>query len=434
MATVFISHSAHGDALAGPYLECIRKVLQGRHEVLLDETGLRAGDYWNNVIVNWMYICDVAIVLCSRKALESTYVSFEVSNLVGRLRRETAHLPTGGGPAVRIYPVLIPDLSFGDLQKSSFSKFGFDQLHPLRPTSVDDVAKWLETAIPDTPACSPIVSELLATLTEILKDRHPDLLASAAREANLVLRPGTPRGDYAALLARHLAASNLLTANRALRKLRPVIGEAADRILQLLAPCWVSPEAALELREIVEPSRETTNRCAVINSHMADFTPDMYLRRARGGLPGDVGIVVQLNPPAVVNAVALLRTELRRELATKLEVDEDDPSTTPEKVEAALARKIADGLDGGDPVIAVLARNEMPERAYYALIDALQSVPFLEHVAFIALCGNSVPGDSALSARRRLLEPLLEPSQEDRAHEIYARIDSIFRRPTTQRA
>ena len=60
MATVFVSHSAHRDKGAEPYLTRICAVLKGRHEVLLDRSGLQAGQYWNDIIINWMYMCEVA--------------------------------------------------------------------------------------------------------------------------------------------------------------------------------------------------------------------------------------------------------------------------------------------------------------------------------------------------------------------------------------
>ena len=429
MATIFISHSAHEDEdpVSFKYLETMRRTLEeAGHEILLDRIRLKSGDDWNAVIVNWMYVCDVAVILFSPRALTSSYVLFEVSNLVGRLRRETgARLEPGRG-AVKICPVVGPGITVEQIREGFFGAIDFHLLHVLGPCDDDrELASKLLDAIPDTSLNATWLDDLVDGITDILS-RHRDALPAALREGGVSLKDTSP-AEHPRRLARHLMTCSLTDVLRILRKI-PGLREDAAVILDLVAPSWVSPEAAQTLRTMLPNNRTTpAYRCAVINGEHADFTPEMYLRRARAVVQTDAGTVVQINPPDhVLDDRTALMQEIREALAAEFDLDSDRVD-----IDTAIAAEIGKEVRiRARPVLVVVSRGAIPVREYFTLLEAIQHETFLQQVTLVAMAGVDV-------ARcdpdwKVVLEPLLPERQEASHRETYQAIFSTRPKPPAQ--
>jgi hypothetical protein len=415
VATVFISHSAREDPVANRYLSAIELALgKGGHEVLLDRTRLQPGDDWNAVIVNWMYVCDVAIVLFSPGAVASPYVLFEISNLVGRLRRESTDAALPRERVVRVCPVLLPGMNIGQIQTTLFGAIKGDLWQAVGPCPEEEACRRILAVMPEVPSDSTPLDDVVGIVADILSDRHPDVLVAAGSAAGLALKVQGPVSEYPKRLARHLLTCRLGSVMAALQKLRPSLGDRVNNILHLVAPSWVSPEAALEFGAMLEiEAAAPAPRCAVINGERADFTPEMYLRRARGVLPDDAGVVIQLNAPTLVNAGAGMLTEMRSALAVELGIDEQGP---PVEVENRIAQKIRKLRQfKALPVVVVMLRGSIPDAEFYDLVTSVQSQPFLREVTFVALCGPDAPARETLRERQHVLEPSLREKQEESA-------------------
>lgn len=97
---VFISHSAHDDAWAVAIrAELVRRIeaLRG-YQVLIDERAFIAGDLWRPLLYRWLAQADAAVLLLTKSALVSPWVSKEASILLWR--RDL-------GSKVRVVPVLL---------------------------------------------------------------------------------------------------------------------------------------------------------------------------------------------------------------------------------------------------------------------------------------------------------------------------------------
>src|ERR1700694_5611755 len=103
MVTVFVSHSARGDALADSILNSVRDGLdEKKYGVCVDMDILKPGQDWASVLYQRLAECHAAVILLSPKALSSTWVRREVNILLWRRAL---------GAPVHIVPAL-----FGGLQ------------------------------------------------------------------------------------------------------------------------------------------------------------------------------------------------------------------------------------------------------------------------------------------------------------------------------
>src|SRR5262249_6395741 len=134
----------------------------------------------------------------------------------------------------------------------------------------------------------------------------------------------------------------------------PPLGDEARRdLFHLAAPGWVSPEAAQTLR--ASYSARPPLPC-ILNAELVDFTPAMYLRRARMLLPKFAGRVASVKGGTVQLAAAqlrrLVRIALGRELGIALEV-------TDAGFDSALSAEIRSVVTNkGQPVLVAIPLAE----------------------------------------------------------------------------
>jgi hypothetical protein len=91
---VFISHSAFGDPAAKTLVDALQARLEQPREpngppafpCFVDWIEIKTGESWREPINAWIDHCEAALLVLNRKALESRYVLYEVSTLMGRRR------------------------------------------------------------------------------------------------------------------------------------------------------------------------------------------------------------------------------------------------------------------------------------------------------------------------------------------------------------
>jgi hypothetical protein len=412
MRKIFISHSAKSKDDAD-YLEAVANGLSAaRFDVWLDRRALQPGDDWNQKIGNNLVYCQGAVVLVSRQSLQSPYVQHEISNLLNRWRRERD--PGTGEARFPLCPVLLAVDAVADLETGFSKAVRFTDVNYIAPCSADAAVAKLTAAFKDLPEFADDLNPLASVEQQIADVLGSVGLATLTGAAARVGLPPPPQAQPAAgiHLARCLLTYPLAVGYRFLTGLGPtLLSERRRNLFQLAAPGWVSPEAAQKLQAAY--SDRPPHPC-VLNAELVDFTPGMYLRRARMELPqfagrvaGLKGVTAQL---AATQLRSLVRVALRRELGILLEVSEPGFDST-------LSIEISSVVTNmGQPVLVAvpLAESDLD------LIEDLSHDPVFSEVTFVALCKEAEPG--AASGRLAWLDPELKPDQEDSAFRLHEQL------------
>jgi hypothetical protein len=429
VATIFISHSAK-DPEGERYLRAIADGLSGAgHDVWVDFRRLQGGDNWGFVIANEMAECHGAVALFSATALASEYFRFEVSNLFARWMREGPHAKNAG---FRFTPVVVPPLTVDALKANPFvaaAYFGIvDWIVPdTTATAIDAVKRTFGGLIGWPSPLQAVEAQVEAILAPIGK---PAVYLDAAREAGF--GPDDMRGaNPAALLARLYMRCSIERLCASLRRLENVLGEdPVQRLFDLLAPSWVSFEAGCQFDAYLCLSSQTpVSRFAVLTGERVDFTPLMYLMRARRA-NRSVSHLVPVMPPDVG---ALSEASLLREVETGLAdyVVRHFAASRSAAVAKELSRMTA-ALDAGDRAEFERLLRTFIERlvlgggavlvavpagpADFALIESVSAKPFLGRVTFVALRGHQHPPPRRID---NVIVPELSPGYEDLAYNAF---------------
>src|SRR6185436_1620887 len=125
--TVFICHSAIGDADTRALIEALQLALEPDYPCFVDWSELETGKPWREPINTWLEHCDAAVLMLNRKAVDSPFVAYEVSELMRRSRA------TGG--AFTVIPVHVNnadarlDVGYGALQTSRLGPWEVDKVN-----------------------------------------------------------------------------------------------------------------------------------------------------------------------------------------------------------------------------------------------------------------------------------------------------------------
>jgi hypothetical protein len=402
---VFISHSARHDERALKLLGRLEVELKAQgFDVLLDRTCLEVGDSWERKISSWLDQCHAAIVLFNRNALGSDYVRFEVSNLLHRWQNAGVSAAPFG-----LFPVLVEPLSEEELR----AFYQAINLWAVQRTGPGDDSAIIETLVRqlqpfkdrlDTSGSDPTRALEGHVASMLAKIRDDAFLTSVAARLQLDTRDW-PATNVAGLFAQAVVTSSPPKIWGAIRSLAPRLTSGELRkIFDLLMSLWVGLESARALESV---TLRSGYRCAVLNAEYDEFTPGMYLSRAKAQQPSLAGQVAKVMDDGIgVRFEAALSVRVQEALRGALHLNLDEPG---ESVDTAVTDALA-SRDPDDPIVvtAKLKPELLPE-----FLEISKSPQFLG-ATFLALT-NPVPADSAVSGIT-VLHPLLPAGLERQAH------------------
>ena len=433
MRRIFISHSTKiGDDLGRNYVTELVSGLADvkdekgdqRFEVFYDRYSLEGGDDWNRKIVNHLIYCHAAVLILSPRALDSEFVKFEVSNLMARRAREFD--PQTNQPSFLVIPVLpwIPGSAaspqafkadmVAKLNQGFWGAIGFTAgINFLGPADAATVVPELLTKLADVGDSLPDDSfaRLERHIATYLENVKPVLLEAAADAIGVSAPPaGATREEQALHVTRALLLSPLDDVFKALQEMQPSLKETVKDVFDLLAPSWVSPEAA---RLVAEPlGRIPRDCCLVVNGEQLDFTPEMYVRRARGRPRKAAGKIMQLHEPvSALNDFDELKRRVRELLRDRVPApgNIDDPGYP-----AVLVKQLNTQSKLMPHVVAMPLSSE----AMVPLLLKLSRVEEFASVLFVGLSGD-LPFQAAGDKGLVRLTPELRPEQESDAKTLY---------------
>jgi hypothetical protein len=409
MRRIFLSHSTRTQLDETYLLELAEGLRARQFEVFLDRWALGGSDDWSRKIANHLLYCQGAVFLASPDSVASPYVQYEISNLFARWQRESRDLGPNDPVGFPLVPLLRSADVAGPLQTDKFWKaIRFTTVNYLQPKpaadAVAEIAPLFEH-LPDPSGLASPLAILEGQIETLLAGATPGLVFGVATAVNLPVALGAELARQVArgLLTRTVAEGYqfIATMGAGLTK------EQRQSLFELLAPAWVSGEAARRLSDV---------RVAIINGAIGSFTPQMYLLRWRQTLPELAGELVEVASMSGAGIdTARLHLEVQRALAERLRL------------------KIAPGQPGFVPVLRKMVTTmvRVAKKEVIVVIPALETDlevlaafcadPIYENIRFVIMC----PESSELTRERYRepsaaqpvwLKPELAPDQEESAY------------------
>lgn len=405
---IFISHSAK-DAPARALLAELYRELRLRYEVLLDRRRLRPGDHWRKELHTWMGLCHGAVVLLSEDALlRSPWVKKEATVLGYRAEVDENFL---------LVPVLVPPVESCRLRGGDFAPLELDAIQAVTgdaPSTVvrqvlDRLEPLMERAARTTPlqAFEYVVANVLSELED---GGYAKPLADAAAQLGKRLVWRSDRG-YAAQLARELMSADLEKVLDVLVFLAKYFREKEKtvvRILDLLGPFWVDPDAVSELARMTERPRR--QRAVSVSGERYPFTGKCYIQRACAGTYDWMAVKITslkgLEEVKAEEKLKLVEKEIHDQMLEQLGFDEEESG--PEDIERQLDR-----MEERKEPFFVLVPKGFDEDVTALLRDRLGSF------TFFLLEGDRAPAAPALRDWQIvLLKPDLTAGRDQAVYDL----------------
>ncbi|NOK34035.1 toll/interleukin-1 receptor domain-containing protein [Corallococcus exercitus] len=275
---VFISHSTDPKAAGDKaYLDALVGVLkEPEFKVLLDSKSLEGSDDWPRELDAYMDECHAAVILFSRRALDSPWVNKEAAILSGRRARE---------PEFLLLCVALDGVSGEEVRKNNrFAAMELGRWEFVAPgTPAEVVARILNKCRERAPApCKTPMDRLARKLTGMFERANLEELEDAAHGLGIEVSGlrGRRHEDLARRLANALAKARLEDLYPFVRALAPIIGgPETQKLIRYVRSLWVDAEAAGRILPIAE--RQGPRRVIGLNGRrLRQFTATCYLERA----------------------------------------------------------------------------------------------------------------------------------------------------------
>ena len=409
---IFISHSNRNqEALS--FVEQLYQVLTDKNfDTLVDRKRLEPGATWRDEIYTWMGLSHAAIVLLSEDVFEpnSLWVPRESSILLWRHAID---------PDFIVIPVFLGKVTEAHLSKGNFKDLLFGEIEaPVKGPPLQVIQDILNVLQRLQSTASTPLEELSKQIAYLLRHLETDIIDAAAQLLGVDLGAWDPADDPRKSFALKLLQVDLIQATAALKYLVEYMDnqELADRILSMIAPSWVDLCAA---RWIPDCYRLQTNKPLVVLNATRKITADMYVQRACCRSPKTTWPVISVSGVYGESSRDEIVREIKEMLQRRFRLERD---VYEEDFDKCLLEVMALRESNGEPVFVVLRLDHQitPHLSY--LKDQLP------YVTFFALTGDA-PIDAGLGGHApvRVLEPLLQPGQEEKALGRYRYAVSVIR-------
>jgi|GEM_PF-819972 len=406
---VFISHSAK-EQEADKILEGLAKCLKADFDVLLDRKRLKSGDDFREEILGWIHRAHGAVILFSANALTRPWIKNEASLLSSR--RALAK-----GKSFTLIPVLLSPVTRDDIQNADFSPMRLTTLQLVRSDSLKVICKQvrqglsglLQPKLPATP-----FEELLKRIVPLLRGIDKDVLLDAAHVMDVNVTDWTDDSEYPGLLAEQMLARGLSSASKAIRELSDFMeAEKTDRLIELIAPMWVSLQAASSIPQIATHDNQMLRRLWVNGGdEYPDFTAGHFVRRACSRAPDTAWPVLFVSTDAGEDEAGHHKRVIQESLKNRLLRKEN---ATDSEVKLLLAER----EKNQEPIFVAFYPPGPPPDVLGALRTEFPTL------TFFILTGNEAANElTHLPAEVEFLEPRLQAGEEANAYAQYITVRS----------
>jgi hypothetical protein len=224
--------------------------------------------------------------------------------------------------------------------------------------------------------------------------------------------PLQSNNKYSQQVARALLSADFSAVAKAVVLMAPHMSrKAAFDLIDRLSPFWVDAQAVAPVPEIIQSPQK--QRAICVNGSFLQFTPKSYLGRAQ--LSMDPWVSVRVNLPKGYEEqpdlqVKMLEKEIQKQILQQLLLaDDDEQDLISSGADFLLANR-----EKKEPLF-IIVPGELDEQVFDALREK-----FFRFTFFVLKKGELLdPAKLELSCIR-LLEPKLDPQNEEKAFELYS--------------
>jgi hypothetical protein len=397
---VFISHRA-GNPFSGAALLLVTltdKLAGAGFDVFADRTRLQPGHEWPQGLNEQMARADAAVLLLSREALESQWVQREVTVLFWRREHEEKFI---------LVPVLIEGVELKDVSER-LTSVNLQDLPAIRAEgSPEQMANQIvEVLAPQLALRQPSYYDRLVKLVADCLHGVPEHLLREIAEAPSFEIPA-PEQKFVAqkFVARRLVRGSLEQLPKLLQPLERYLDQATvQRLIELVAPTWVNPEAAAAVRRVTK--RPPGQRLLCVNCKQ-EFTGKLYVSRASETWPPWRSVAVEASGEDINSTLNQIRKALQGVFGA------DDLRVDLEKLLEMLE-------ESGDPVFVLL-----PEPLVEYSEEIRSAYPT---VTLFLMTGKELPSPGGHHEHFEMIHPVLAPGKEDEAYMTLQRLRFMFDR------
>jgi hypothetical protein len=347
--------------------------------------------------------CHGAVLLLTKKALESDWVLKEATNLLWRKGLSEQKF--------RLIPVYLDVTSSEVAQCKRFQPLELTEVQGLKGLEGVAAAKELVNLF------APLRKQQVDTPQRLLEEKISNILRPIGKNLleRVVNSLGEELGGWAPDRDDHGRTAMLLLQaplEKLLDALKPIVGviskESLDSLIDILRGCWVKREIASMLTLVARQPRGT--RAATLNATRQHFTANAVVVRAAVQHPA--WTIIQLSPS----------TDEDQESSFRAQIDAALEKLAGSQLDATLRSEFLEELERSDPVVVVAPP---PDGDNQDLPPDDSVVSGLLHkyppCTFLLLTGASLPA----ADRLKTVTPLeLESGEESRANIRFAALQT----------
>ncbi len=405
---VFISHSAKNDNEAETLLAALSQRLKTeKFAPRIDRENLVFGEPWRQEINTWLTYCDAAVLLLSRKAVESPFVAYEVSVLCHRKSRN---------PKFTVLPLLLGDVDFNN-PGTLLAPAQVMEIQPdfYKHASIDGTLEKVVEGLKKAEAAIIPRDTRTAEVIELLKKTDADKFRHALALLKVDLGPWDPVEDAYLSAAVQLMSVSIEDAATAIEQMKGKwTVDELTALYRLVACSWVDMRAADIVREIAfgDPAK----RNLALTATRPELV-ELFGIRSFGQLPNDDNErwwVANINAVFGELASEELTAKVRRELCEVMKID--DEADLPKVLAAVLPRPKPNSGPGRPekPVFVSMQASAFPRQMLEDLRNAF------DRVTYFFLTGDRIQNASVFqSAGVEQILPELHAADEAAFAEQY---------------
>jgi hypothetical protein len=399
---VFISHSKTRDTSGhtGTLLTKLEKELSSVGYDIRDDEQIRKGQEWRDELHTWMGLCDAAVILFSRQAVqESPWVLKEATIFYWRrsLNRDFV-----------LIPVLLPGVTRDDLSQGAFSALGLNDLQAVDGADLDRAVQEIQarlepvklSAVTNAPLSKPrsfIAFVLEGIPYSILREAGRKIAASVA---------GWQEDDANQRLAQELLH---LDYSRFVKLVDEVLGvylvkqtpSVRHAFLDVLTQFSVDPLAVAKIPGLSETEAGSPRAVIAVNARLT-FTGTNYVRRASCSYPPGWTALQVVNETGP-DSLGRLRKEIRAAIRSHY-------ATMPDDTDEDVRRFVKDEAEQKDKRLFIVIPGQVEE----STLEQLQKE--FEHFTLLLMANDQA---DTLPNWVKRLNPEIPPGREDTINTLY---------------
>lgn len=277
---IFISHSSHTDIDRNFVQKLADGLTSAGYKVLLDLRELQAADDWNKELHEWLAACHAGVILLTPHSVERPWVLKETTILTWRNSLDARF---------RLFPAVFDGVTDAMLKQQKFAPLVIRSIQKVAAKTPEEIASEIAQIIGPPIEVETPLDQLAKVLADLLvppnagKATAEKLARKLGIDEKVWVPNEPPELSRILLIAGRLVREDLGKYPNVYELMKDLLEtmpstSVARKVLGIVAPYWVSTDAAGQLCEVA--ARKERWAVAMNGSYLRKFTVEMYLLRA----------------------------------------------------------------------------------------------------------------------------------------------------------